>query len=111
MESFPLTHNGKVNRRELPAPAVTAVTGRAASTGTEQALVTLWREALGRDDVPVDIGFFALGGNSIAVIRMVSAARRAGLEMTPRMVFAHQTIEALAKAVDEGGALAATAQG
>ncbi|MET8284980.1 amino acid adenylation domain-containing protein [Streptomyces sp. NPDC005132] len=111
MESFPLTHNGKVNRRELPAPTVTAVTGRAASTGTEQALVTLWSEALGRDDVPVDIGFFALGGNSIAVIRMVSAARRAGLEMTPRMVFAHQTIEALAKAVDEGGALAATARG
>ncbi|MFE9862869.1 amino acid adenylation domain-containing protein [Streptomyces sp. NPDC005506] len=101
MESFPLTHNGKVNRRELPAPTVTALTGRGAGTDTERALVTLWREALGCDDVPVDIGFFTLGGNSIAVIRMVSAARRAGIEMTPRMVFAHQTIEALAKAVDE----------
>ncbi|MEU2116583.1 amino acid adenylation domain-containing protein [Streptomyces sp. NPDC016459] len=106
MESFPLTHNGKVDRRELPAPTAAAVTGRAAGTGTERALVTLWREALGRDDVPVDIGFFTLGGNSIAVIRMVSAARRAGIEMTPRMVFAHQTIEALAKAVDEHEAAA-----
>ncbi|MZE56623.1 amino acid adenylation domain-containing protein [Streptomyces sp. SID5770] len=104
MDSFPLTHNGKVNRRELPAPTVTALTGRAAATDTERALVTLWREALGRDDVPVDIGFFTLGGNSIAVIRMVSAARRAGIEMTPRMVFAHQTVEALAKAVDEAAA-------
>ncbi|MFE9737705.1 amino acid adenylation domain-containing protein [Streptomyces sp. NPDC006477] len=101
MESFPLTHNGKVNRRELPAPTAAVLTGRAASTATERALVALWREALGREDVPVDIGFFTLGGNSIAVIRMVSAARRAGVEMTPRMVFAHQTIEALAKAIDE----------
>ncbi|MFJ8663239.1 amino acid adenylation domain-containing protein [Streptomyces sp. NPDC093795] len=108
MESFPLTHNGKVNRRELPAPTAAALTGRAASTGTERALVELWREALGRDDVPVDIGFFTLGGNSIAVIRMVSAARRAGLEMTPRMVFAHQTVEALAKAIDEREASAPT---
>ncbi|MFF1506929.1 amino acid adenylation domain-containing protein [Streptomyces sp. NPDC058326] len=104
MESFPLTHNGKVNRRELPAPTAAVLTGRAAATATERALVTLWREALGREDVPVDLGFFTLGGNSIAVIRMVSAARRAGIEMTPRMVFAHQTIEALAKAVDEGEA-------
>ncbi|MFF4113950.1 amino acid adenylation domain-containing protein [Streptomyces sp. NPDC001714] len=110
MESFPLTHNGKVNRRELPAPTVAALTGRAAGTDTERALVTLWREALGRDDVPVDIGFFTLGGNSIAVIRMVSAGRRAGLEMTPRMVFAHQTIEALAKAIDEREADATTVE-
>lgn len=109
MDSFPLTHNGKVNRRELPEPTVAALTGRAASTGTELALVTLWQEALDREDVPVDIGFFALGGNSIAVIRMVSAARRAGLEITPRMVFAHQTIEALAKAIDENDASAAPA--
>ncbi len=110
MESFPLTHNGKVNRRELPSPTAPALTGRAAHTETERALVTLWREALGRDDVPVDIGFFTLGGNSIAVIRMVGAALRAGLELTPRMVFAHQTIEALAKAIDETDASPSTAQ-
>ncbi|MFD9645464.1 amino acid adenylation domain-containing protein [Streptomyces sp. NPDC059082] len=101
MDAFPLTHNGKINRRELPEPTVAAVTGRAAGTDTERALVELWREALGREDVPVDLGFFSLGGNSIAVIRMVGAARRVGLEMTPRMVFAHQTIESLAKAIDE----------
>ncbi|MGW0118807.1 non-ribosomal peptide synthetase [Streptomyces sp. NPDC003327] len=111
MDAFPLTHNGKINRRELPAPTVTALTGRAADTDTERALVTLWREALDREDVPVDIGFFALGGNSIAVIRMVGAARRAGLEMTPRMVFAHQTIEALAKAIDEQEASGAASGG
>lgn len=110
MESFPLTHNGKINRRELPAPTVASPKGRAAVTATERALVVLWRDALGADDVPVDLGFFALGGNSIAVIRMVSAARRAGLPMTPRMVFAHQTIEALAKALDEHDAPAAAVE-
>ena len=107
LDAFPLTGNGKINRAALPAPVVTAHRGRGAESDTERMLVALWREVLGVDEVPVDAGFFSLGGNSIAVIRMVSAARRAGLTITPRMVFSHQTIETLAKALDEHDAPAA----
>ncbi|MGP3632311.1 non-ribosomal peptide synthetase [Streptomyces sp. 24-1644] len=107
LDAFPLTSNGKINRSALPAPVAAARRGRGAESGTERTLVTLWREVLGIDEVPVDAGFFSLGGNSIAVIRMVSAARRAGLTITPRLVFSHQTIETLAKALDEAGAPAA----
>jgi amino acid adenylation domain-containing protein len=112
MASFPLTHNGKIDRRALPAPTVERRTGRGAATETEGRLVELWRTALGTEEVPVDGNFFTLGGNSIAVIRMASAARRTGLAITPRMVFAHQTVEALAAALDESvasGASVATA--
>ncbi|MFT7835795.1 amino acid adenylation domain-containing protein [Saccharothrix sp. BKS2] len=101
LESFPLTRNGKIDRGALRAPAVEAASGRPASTPTERVLAGLWQEVLGTTEVPVDAGFFALGGNSIEVIRMASAARRAGLPLTPRMVFAHQTVEALATALDQ----------
>lgn len=109
MDAFPLTHNGKIDRRALPAPAVERRAGREPATETERRLADLWRTALAVDDVPVDVNFFSLGGNSIAVIRMASAARRAGLAITPRMVFAHQTVEALAAALDESAAPVATA--
>ncbi|WP_225944347.1 non-ribosomal peptide synthetase [Actinophytocola algeriensis] len=103
MDAFPLTHNGKIDRKALPAPTAERRAGRGPATATERRLVELWRAALATDDVPVDVNFFTLGGNSIAVIRMASAARRAGLAITPRMVFAHQTVEALAAALDEAG--------
>ncbi|WP_370367732.1 amino acid adenylation domain-containing protein [Catenulispora sp. GP43] len=107
LDSFPLTGNGKIDRRALPAPTIQTPVGRAPRTDTERALATLWREVLAvaeHDGLPVDTSFFALGGSSIAVIRMVSAARRAGLPLTPRMVFAAQTIESLARALDEADA-------
>ncbi|GAA3567699.1 hypothetical protein GCM10022222_59550 [Amycolatopsis ultiminotia] len=99
LDAFPLTHNGKIDRRALPSPAGEIRAGREARTSLEHRLVRLWRDALECEDVPVDVNFFALGGNSIAVIRMAGAARREGLAITPRMVFAHQTVEALASAV------------
>ena len=46
--------------------------------------------------VGVDDNFFELGGDSIVSIQLVSRARRAGLSITPRAVFQHQTVEALA---------------
>ncbi|MEW2624630.1 amino acid adenylation domain-containing protein [Streptomyces sp. NPDC048106] len=107
LESFPLTYNGKIDRSALPAPTVVSPPGRAPATGTEQRLATLWRDALDAETVPADASFFALGGNSIGVIRMASAAQRAGLALTPQMVFVHQTIEGLAKALDQQDAPAA----
>ena len=54
------------------------------------------REVLGLERVGIDDNFFALGGDSIMSIQLVSRARRAGLLITPRAVFQHQTVAALA---------------
>ena len=77
---------------------------RAPRTPREEILCTLFGEVLGLPAVGVSDNFFELGGDSIISIQLVSRARRAGLVITPRAVFQHQTVEALA-------AVAAPAEG
>jgi non-ribosomal peptide synthase protein (TIGR01720 family) len=59
-------------------------------------LCALFAEVLGLERVGIDDNFFALGGDSIMSIRLVSRARQAGLVITPRAVFEHQTVAAVA---------------
>ena len=102
--SLPLTANGKLDRRALPAPDLTPQVVRAPRTPQEEVLCGLYAEVLGVERVGIDDNFFALGGDSIMSIQLVSRARKAGLEITPRAVFQHRTVEALAavaKAVAE----------
>ena len=94
--SLPLTANGKLDRRALPAPDLTPKVVRAPRTPQEEVLCGLYAEVLGVERVGIDDNFFALGGDSIMSIQLVSRARKAGLEITPRAVFQHQTVEALA---------------
>ncbi|MEU7260748.1 non-ribosomal peptide synthetase [Streptomyces rimosus] len=97
LPSLPVTVNGKVDRAALPAPDFAGrVSGRAPRTGAEETLCGLFAEVLGLDRVGVDDGFFALGGDSIGSMQLVSRARRAGLVLTPRQVFDHRTVERLA---------------
>src|SRR5438045_8776168 len=97
LEALPLTPNGKLDRRALPAPAVAAhVPKRAARTPQEEILCALFAEVLGLAAVGIDDNFFELGGDSIVSIQLVSRARKAGLVITPRAVFQHQTVAALA---------------
>ena len=65
-------------------------------TPVEATLVAVWAEVLGAARVGVRDNFFALGGDSIMSIQVVTAARAAGLEFTSRDVFAHQTVAELA---------------
>jgi amino acid adenylation domain-containing protein/non-ribosomal peptide synthase protein (TIGR01720 family) len=65
-------------------------------TPVEATLVAVFAEVLGAERVGVRDNFFALGGDSILSIQVVTAARAAGLEFTSRDVFAHQTVAALA---------------
>src|SRR5213076_266161 len=97
LDRLPLTPNGKLDRRALPAPEqpVGAVR-RAARTPQEEILCGLFAEVLGLERVGIDDNFFALGGDSIMSIQLVSRARKAGLVITPRAVFQHQTVPALA---------------
>ena len=97
VDCLPLTANGKLDRRALPAPEVTPpVEQRAARTPAEEVLCGLFAEVLGLERVGIDDNFFALGGDSIMSIQLVSRARAAGLVITPRAVFEHQTVAALA---------------
>ncbi|QEU91125.1 non-ribosomal peptide synthetase [Streptomyces kanamyceticus] len=97
LPALPLTTNGKVDRKALPAPDFQALaTGREAGTGIEKRLAALFADVLGLERVGVDDGFFDLGGDSILSIQLVSRARAAGLALTVRDVFEHQSVARLA---------------
>ena len=97
LDRLPLTPNGKLDRRALPEPELGAPAAqRAARTPQEAILSSLFAEVLGLERVGIEDNFFELGGDSIVSIQLVSRARRAGLSITPRAVFQHQTVEALA---------------
>ena len=99
LERLPLTPNGKLDRRALPEPELgSSHSHRAPRTPQEAILCGLFAEVLGLERVGIDDNFFERGGDSIVSIQLVSRARRAGLSITPRMVFQHQTVEALAAA-------------
>ncbi|MBL3668916.1 amino acid adenylation domain-containing protein, partial [Streptomyces sp. M2CJ-2] len=101
LEALPLTANGKLDRRALPAPDFgSLVTGREPRTEREELLCGLFAEVLGLERVGVEDGFFELGGDSIVSIQLVSRARKAGLVLTPRQVFQHKTAAALAEVAE-----------
>ncbi|MFF4422637.1 amino acid adenylation domain-containing protein [Streptomyces sp. NPDC001549] len=112
LERLPLSANGKLDRRALPAPVVAvpaAPVARAAQVpaGTpEQILCALMGEVLGLPGVGPDANFFELGGDSIVSIRLVGLARKAGLTVSARQIFTHPTPAALASVatVPEGAA-------
>ncbi|WP_234381496.1 amino acid adenylation domain-containing protein [Streptomyces sp. NRRL S-1521] len=95
LDALPLTVNGKLDRDALPAPGRTA-RGRDPRTPVEAVLCGLFAETLGIERAGADDSFFALGGDSIQSMMLVSAARRAGLAITARQVFEHRTPAALA---------------
>jgi len=98
LDALPRTAGGKVDRAALPEPTAATAVERPA-TVLQELLATLVAEVLGLDQVGVDEGFFALGGDSIVALQLVSRARAAGLELSARQVFEHQTVAALAAVV------------
>ena len=101
LDSLPLSPNGKVDRRALPAPDATSDEAfEPPRTHAEKVLARTWAEVLRLDRVSVHDNFFELGGDSILSIQIVSRANRAGLRLTPRQIFQHQTIASLAAAAD-----------
>ena len=105
LSRLPLTPNGKLDRKALPAPdfSVTQHAYVAPQTDTQQRLAQIWEEVLKVKQVGLTDNFFELGGDSIISIQVVSRARQAGIRLTPKDVFQHQTIHGLssvAQAVD-----------
>jgi amino acid adenylation domain-containing protein/non-ribosomal peptide synthase protein (TIGR01720 family) len=98
LDALPLTANGKLDRQGLPTPNVPASgAGREPRTPREQILCDIFAEVLGLLRVGIDDDFFALGGDSIVSIRLVSQARAAGVIFTVRNIFEHRTVASLAE--------------
>ncbi|KMO26990.1 phosphopantetheine-binding protein [Methylobacterium aquaticum] len=103
LEHLPLTPNGKLDRRALPEPEAPATSRHIApQTETERVLAGIWRDVLGLPQVGISENFFAVGGDSIQAIRVVSRLReRFDRLLTPRDVFALPTIAEFARRLDE----------
>ncbi|WP_037178341.1 condensation domain-containing protein, partial [Rhodococcus sp. UNC363MFTsu5.1] len=114
VDEIPLTANGKLDRRALPAPAVEVREFRAPESAVEGVVAGVFAEVLGLDRVGLDDDFFELGGNSL-IAAQVAARIGAALDtrVPVRILFESSTVVALAAAVgvlaDEGGRVALVA--
>lgn len=101
LHELPLTANGKLDRKSLPAPDFgerQAAGYVAPRTPVEKTLAEIWTQVLPVERVGIHDNFFALAGDSILAILVVSNARKAGLRLTPRQLFQYQTVAELAEA-------------
>ena len=115
MEALPLSPNGKVDRKALPAPEAKrdeSLAFVAPRDETERAIAAIWREALGVEQVGVDDNFFDLGGHSLLLVRVHGRIREAlGAQVTVVELFQHPTVGALAARLAGGGEEAGPARG
>ncbi|TAE74610.1 MAG: amino acid adenylation domain-containing protein [Verrucomicrobia bacterium] len=104
LEKMPLTPNGKVDRKALPAPNAALETAPreiiVALSGTERQLAEIWQQVLGLREVGRDDDIFALGGDSILIFQLSNHANRVGLPLSPAQIFRLRTIQALAAALE-----------
>jgi len=104
LDEFPRLPNGKINRKKLPEPTTNTGVANdftAPTTLLETTLAAIWESVLGVDSVGIHDNFFAIGGDSILSIQLVSKARAAGISLRPNQLFEHQSVAALAKSIVE----------
>jgi acyl carrier protein len=105
LDSFPLTPNGKINRRALPAPDPVRLDPSEPPapprSPVEEQLAVIWKRVLGLEQVGVDDNFFDLGGHSLKATQVISRLRKAfNIEMPLRSLFESPTISSLARRIE-----------
>jgi amino acid adenylation domain-containing protein len=105
LDELPLSSNGKVDRRALPAPNHARPEGAAAylapRTPAEEVIAAIWSQALGIESVGVYDNFFELGGHSLLVNRVVSRVREAfGIELPLRVIFESPVLAEFASSIE-----------
>ncbi|ULA61389.1 MAG: putative Phenylalanine racemase (ATP-hydrolyzing), partial [Nitrospira sp.] len=102
LDALPRTANGKVDRASLPVPSDERTAEYVAPReGIQTEIARIWADVLQRERIGIYDNFFELGGDSIVSLQVVNRARQAGLSLTPRHIFQHQTVAELAAAVAE----------
>jgi len=105
LQSFPLSPNGKLDRRALPAPELGAYVSRgyeAPQGEIEESLVGIWQFLLRVERVGRRDNFFELGGNSLLIVQMMEKLRRLGLSAEVRRVFESNSLAELASILTRG---------
>jgi amino acid adenylation domain-containing protein/non-ribosomal peptide synthase protein (TIGR01720 family) len=113
LPALPLTSNGKVDRRALPAPEGSPALRDgyvAPHTAAEETLAAIWAEVLRISNPGIHDNFFQLGGDSILSIQIVSRARQRGLSLSSAQIFESQTIAELAAVAGAAAALTEEAE-
>ena len=104
LDAMPLTANGKIDRRALPAPSEETPEERAIrdpQTPTEYTVLAIWRDVLGRESLSTDDDFFACGGDSLSTLPLVFKLHEAlGIELPLSAVFATPTVVGLSATID-----------
>ncbi|NLU65661.1 hypothetical protein HCA61_25895, partial [Rhodococcus sp. HNM0563] len=92
LDEVPLTPVGKLDRDALPEPVFEEREYRGAGSEVEEIIAEVFAEVLHLEKVSVDESFFALGGDSIVSIQLVSRAKARGVVFTPRDVFERRSV-------------------
>ena len=112
MDRFPLTDNGKIDRKALPAPvrdeAVSTADVKQPQTPSEETLVTICAQVLGAAAVGTDDDLLDLGADSIHLFQITARATQKGLPLTAKLIWSHRTVEKICSAMAAASAVSAT---
>lgn len=106
LDSLPLTPNGKLDRESLTLVYELTYSGAEyvePRTDLERTLAEIWRLNLGVERIGIEDNYFAIGGDSIRSISLISESKSRGIEFSVRDLFSHPTIVSLAGEIAGGG--------
>lgn len=102
LDEFPLLTNGKVDRKALPLPShqgAASPSSSAPENPVQEKMAAIWGKVLGCERVSIRDNYFGLGGDSILALQIVARCQEAGIQLTTKTLFEHQTIEKISSSL------------